>query len=595
MKMHFIDARDVLPIRAFIATAASVMLLCLSACGGGDNPESTSPAAGTPATPSAAAPTVRNTQLGAIVGLDDTAATGTYAWKGVPYAKPPTGDLRWKAPADLDPWTAPKATQAFGNACAQIERIVGPGANNRYDQTVGTTLGQPVGNEDCLYLNIWRPATGDSQLPVIVFIHGGAFTAGYTADPMYDGATLARTANAVVVTVNYRLGILGFLNLPQLKGGVDAIEDSGNFAMLDIRKALQFVNTNIASFGGNPANVTLMGQSAGAMLVYAMMTSPLVAQASPKLFHRAVPMSGGISLASDLPAGSMPAINTAATALAQANGLLEQQLIVDGFATDKASADAYAASQTPAQIAAYLRARSAASLLTTWVTKLVPVGMANSGPIPDGTVLPADPVAAIRAGQYNQVPVWASNTSEEFKSLSPYFSVSLGQIFSTIFTYNPDAAPTLTIGQWIPAQYLPVNTPTTGYNAVIAQLDQRMWLANRDSVLSALSSQQSNIWYSRFDWAQEPAPFNDIFGAAHAFDLPFAFGNFGPSLFANATNSSANRLGRLDLSGAMMQSLAAFARTGDPNASALGVTWPAYPSTLVFDATQTQKAISVLP
>ncbi len=145
-----------------------------------------------------------------------------------------------------------ESTQQFGNACAQYGRIYGPGANNQYDATIGTTLNQAVGSEDCLYLNIWRPATHQGGLPVIVFIHGGSDVSGYTADPVYDGAALAKAANAVVVTVNYRLGIFGFFNLRQLKTGMDADEDSGNFALLDIIKALQFVNRNIAYFGGNP-------------------------------------------------------------------------------------------------------------------------------------------------------------------------------------------------------------------------------------------------------------------------------------------------------------------------------------------------------
>ena len=112
-----------------------------------------------------------------------------------------------------------RTAQPFGNACVQYGRIYGPGANNQYDPTIGTTLNKAVGSEDCLYLNIWRPASADDKLPVIVFIHGGSNISGYTADPVYDGAALAKTANAVVVTANYRVGIFGFLDLPQLKTG----------------------------------------------------------------------------------------------------------------------------------------------------------------------------------------------------------------------------------------------------------------------------------------------------------------------------------------------------------------------------------------
>ena len=162
-----------------------------------------------------------------------------------------------------------------------VEPPLRPGSHNKYDATIGTSLGQTVGAEDCLYLNIWRPATADTQLPVIVWVHGGSNISGYTADPVYDGADLARTANAVVVSVNYRLGVFGFLNLGAAEDRQMPLDDSGNFALLDIIKALQFVNRNIASFGGNPGNVTLMGQSAGAVNVYAVMTSPPLVAGQP--------------------------------------------------------------------------------------------------------------------------------------------------------------------------------------------------------------------------------------------------------------------------------------------------------------------------
>ena len=548
------------------------------------------------------APAERRTEFGNVVGNDDSATTGTYAWKGVPFAAPPVGALRWKAPVDPQEWTSPRATQQFGNACVQFGRIFGPGANNRHDATIGTTLNQAVGSEDCLYLNIWRPATLHGGLPVIVFVHGGSNVSGYTADPVYDGAALAKAANAIVVTVNYRPGIFGFLDVAQLKSGVDAVEDSGNFAMLDILKALTFVHRNIARFGGNPARVTLMGQSAGAIDVYAMLTSPLIVGSHPQLFHRAAPLSGGISLASNLPPGRIPTLNPRSVAVAQGNALLLNQLILDGLATDLASAQAYVGSHTPAQIADYLRSKSPASLLLTLLTRLAPLGLSGSGPIPDGTVLPTDPIAAIDAGDYLHVPVLASNTRDEGK-LFPTFLTLLGgpsgrlvtdaQLFSIQFNYVPDAAPQITIGQWIPAFYLPVTTPGTGFNARTDLLNRIFFIASRDNVLDALKRQQSEVWYYRFDWDQEPAPFNEIYGAAHAFDLAFLFGNFGPSLFAKIEFTTANHPGRLDLSEAMMQSLGAFARTGDPNTPGLGVTWPVWPAVLKFDATETSKVISV--
>jgi para-nitrobenzyl esterase len=564
--------------------AAGVVALVLAACGGGGGD-----------------PLLRDTHLGEVRGARDT-ASGTYSWKGIPFAKAPVGALRWQAPQEPQAWSSTREAAAFGPACAQYGRIYGPGQNNQYDETIGTTLNQAVGSEDCLYLNVWRPATGERNLPVIVFFHGGSNVSGYTADPMYDGAALAKAANAVVVTANFRLGILGFLNVPQLKTG-DAAVDSGNFTMLDSIKALQFVRTNASEFGGNPDNVTIMGQSAGAINVWALQTSPMMVAASPKLFHRNVPLSGGISLASNLPPGSLPTLNPASVYLAQGNALLQNLLIADGLAADAAAAAAYAAARTDAEMAEYLRSKTPAQLFTVLLTRLAPLGLSGSGPIPDGTVVASDPIAAIQAGNYLKVPVLAGNTRDEGKLFPAFLPIVGGtgnarlvtdaQLFANHFSYNPNAAPQTTIEQWIAASYLPVDAPVTGFTDRAEALNRIFFLNSRDNVLDALKSQQQNVWYYRFDWDEQPAPWNDIYGAAHVADLPFLFGNFGPSLFSNVWFSTANQPGRLELSAAMMQTLSSFARGGDPNNVALGVTWPAWPATLVFDASPTAKAIRV--
>lgn len=546
---------------------------------------------------SARATVERQTRFGPVVGVDDSAANGTWSWKGVPFAKPPVGELRWRAPVDPDRWKTARSAQAFGNACIQYGRIYGPGSNNRFDSTIGTTLNQAVGHEDCLYLNIWRPATQRAGLPVIVFVHGGSNVSGYTADPVYDGAALARTAEAVVVTVNYRLGIFGFLNQPVLRTG-DPVQDSGNFALLDIVKALQFVQGDIARFGGNPQNVTLMGQSAGAINVWALLASPLVQQHHPQLFHRAVPMSGGLSLASNLPPGSIPTLSPAAIYELQGNTLLQQQLIADGIAADPAAAQAWIASHGAQQAADYLRGKPGANLLFTLLTRLAASGLAGSGPIPDGHVLAANPIESIRAGQYLRVPVLAGNTRDEgklFPAFLPLVGGPVGRLVTDaqLFAIQSANQP-LQIEQWIPSNYLPVDTPVTGFTAVTESLNRIFFLASRDNILDALRTRQDDVWYYRFDWDEQPAPWNDIYGAAHLFDLPFVFGTFGPSLFGNVSFNAANEPGRLALSDAMMKSLGAFARQGDPNApSALGVRWPTWPGKLVFDATPAQKAISV--
>lgn len=546
--------------------------------------------------------TTRATEYGWIDGAVDQ-TTKTLSWKGIPYAKPPVGELRWRAPVDPDKWNVVRSTKAFGNACSQYGRIYGPGANNRYDETIGTTLNQAVGQEDCLYLNIWRPANNGKKLPVIVFFHGGSNVSGYTADPMYEGANLAQRANAVVVTVNFRLGLLGFLNVPQLKTGTDADTQSGNFAILDSIKSLEFLNRNIENFGGNPDNVTIMGESAGAINVYALLTSPRLANAQKKLFHRAVAMSGGLSLASNLPAGTVPTMLPASTYASQGAALLQQLLIADGKATDVASAQNYIASQTDQDLAAYLRSKTPSQLFSILLTKLALQGLSASGPIPDGAIVASNPVNAIYNHQYVKVPVLAGNTRDEGK-LFPSFlplvggtgsarAVTDAQLFANHFSYRPNDPPQTTIEQWIAPSYLPADAPVTGFTARAEQFNRIFFLASRDNILNALKATQPDVWYYRFDWDEQPAPWNVIYGAAHLFDLPFVFGNFGPSLMANIMNTTANQPGRLELSDAMMRSVGAFAKHGDPNNDAVGVYWPTWPTGVIFDATQTRKAIGV--
>ena len=574
-----------LRMRSAGCAAVLALPLLLAACGGSSGDD----------------PLLRKTALGEVQGAAD-AASSTYTWKGIPFAKPPVGALRWQAPQEPAAWTTTKATTSFGPACAQYGRIYGPGANNRYDATIGTTLNQAVGSEDCLYLNVWRPATEDKNLPVIVFFHGGSNVSGYTADPMYDGAQLAKSANAIVVTPNFRLGIFGFLNLPQLKTG-DASVDSGNFALLDSIKALQFVRTNAAAFGGNPDNVTIMGQSAGAINVWALQTSPQMVAAKPQLFQRVVPLSGGISMASNLPAGSLPTLNTASVALAQGNALVQNLAIADGLASDAASAQAYLASLSKEQVAEYLRSKTPAQLLGVLLTRLAAAGLGGSGPIPDGTVVASDPIAAINAGNYLKVPVLAGNTRDEGKLFSAFLPLVGGtgnarlvtdaQLFANHLGYQPNAAAQTKVEEWIAPSYLPVAAPTTGFTARAEALNRIFFLNSRDNVLNALKARQENVWYYRFNWDKQPAPWNDIYGAVHVADLPFVFGNFGPSLFGNVWFNTANRSGREALSAAMMQTLGSFARNGDPNNTALGVAWPVWPRTLVFDATPVAKAIRV--
>jgi para-nitrobenzyl esterase len=532
----------------------------------------------------------RTTIYGKVAGLDESATTGALAWKGIPFARAPVGELRWRAPVEPDSWSGVRPARDFGAACVQTGRLYGPGRNNRYDRSIGDSLGLVTGSEDCLYLNIWAPAGAASTLPVIVFVHGGSNITGYTADPIYDGARLAVAARAVVVTVNYRLGIFGFFDLPHQPAPA-----SGNFALLDIVAALKFVNRDIAAFGGDPGNVTLMGQSAGAVNIWALLASPLLT-AAPALVQRALPISGSVAMAADLPPGRLAVMHPPALYRAQGEALLRCAL---------ARAGVGAGVNKPADSAGWLRAQSAESLLRVVREDLTPLGLATSGPIADGAVVPPSPLAAIRAGQWLRVPLLAGFTRDEGKlfptmlAMSPVLGGVSGRliddakVFELLYAAQAEHTAQTTLDAWIPPQLLPAAAPGTGFDARMRQLDALLFHPNRDAMLDAVRVQQEEVWLYQFDWDQEPPPFDTIYGAAHGFDVPFLFGNFGPSVFASAMNSRTNEPGRRTLSNAMMRAVGAFARHGNPNHAALGVHWPAWPAMLHFDAGDELPAISV--
>lgn len=212
------------------------------------------------------------TTSGPITGLADG---GLRIYKGIPYARPPVGPLRWREPLPPEPWQQPRAMAEFGPSCPQHDSPLDRDPD---------TLNQ---SEDCLYLNLWTAAQDDSaRLPVMVWIHGGGLVQGSAAKPFYDGASLARRG-VIVVTINYRLGPFGFLTHPALQQESPS-GAAGNWGLLDQVAALKWVRDNVAAFGGDPGNVTIFGESAGALSVHALMASPL----ARGLFHRAIAQSG---------------------------------------------------------------------------------------------------------------------------------------------------------------------------------------------------------------------------------------------------------------------------------------------------------------
>ena len=275
-----------------LVIAFFVALIALLAAGCGDDEK----VAGTPDGPAWTGDPLTQTRSGPVMGVEGKGET--WVWKAIPFAKPPVGALRWKAPRDPDPWTDAREESEYCKPCAQYF-------------FVGTLT---YGSEDCLYLNVWRPRTSETNLPVYFWIHGGGNTLGTASSDDYNGANLADRSNLVVVTVNYRVGPFGWFTHPALREGAPGseLDDSGNYGTLDLVKALHWVRDNIEDFGGDPERVMIAGESAGAFNVLSLLVSPL----AEGLFHRAMSESGGpmsSSVWAAEMAGSRDAMATTAT------------------------------------------------------------------------------------------------------------------------------------------------------------------------------------------------------------------------------------------------------------------------------------------
>src|SRR5512132_2168838 len=233
------------------------------------------------AAPALAAEPRAKTSNGTLEGI--TESSGISAYRGIPFAAPPIDDLRWQPPQPVESWSGVRNAKQFGPRCVQS-----PVFNDMVFRSTGMS-------EDCLYLNVWTPAKSSSErLPVLVYFYGGGFVAGDGSEPRYDGENMAKKG-IVAVSVNYRLGVWGFLAHPELTGE-SPHHASGNYALLDQNAALKWVSRNIAAFGGDPRKVTIAGESAGSLSVSAQMASPL----SKDLIAGAIGESGSI-MANPLP------------------------------------------------------------------------------------------------------------------------------------------------------------------------------------------------------------------------------------------------------------------------------------------------------
>jgi para-nitrobenzyl esterase len=504
-------------------------------------------------------PLVRKTAYGYVKGIETN--YGTWAWLGMPYAKPPVGDLRWRAPQDSESWKGIRDARHFCSYCVQY--------GNYLSETGVETLGElpgegvPVGSEDCLYLNIWRPRSHEKKLPVYVFIHGGANITGRSDLSIYDGAHFAARSNMVFVTINYRLGEFGWFWYPALCEGKDPRDDSGNYGTLDIIKALTWIRNNIAAFDGDPQNVTITGQSAGGFNVYSMLASPLAAG----LFHKAI-VHSGFSQSCSL-----------ASAQQKAQDMLDRLLIQDGYAQDAHTAEQFLQDQQAQLgeeqykqwIRQYLRSKTIPEIYAP--QNSVPMAAsqydalssdASMGIYEDGYVIPASPLECLRTGNYNRVPLLIGCTMEELKLFVPLALFPPRKFWESMESFNPNH-PDYNLAQVLD----PTDWPQMFIlYALLPPLGQLVFQTNgTDTMAPAAKKYQDAVYVYKFLWDEEPEPFDYLIGAAHAMDLPFFFGNFitDKSSLTSFAWSDANRASREPLSNAMMTYVAQFARTGDPN------------------------------
>jgi para-nitrobenzyl esterase len=450
---------------------------------------------------------------GAVVGIR---AGGVATYKGIPFAAPPVRELRWKAPQPVVPWRGDLVADRFSPMCLQ-------GLRAKHSVFY---LGEEPSSEDCLYLNVWSTAAAGEKRPVMVFIYGGGWTIGSASLPLYDGAPLA-AKGAVVVSFNYRVGALGFLAHPELtaEGG----GSSGNYGLMDMVAALKWVKANIARFGGDAANVTLYGQSAGSVAIALLATMP---QANG-LFHRAIGQSGGYALGGKL-------------------GTLAQAEKAGIAAAEK------------------LKAPSLKALRNLGGDAIVN-GDNNMRPIVDGVVLPQQPIEVYAAGKQMKVPILVGSNADEGTAY-PVVMTPAAFEAEARKRYGADAEallalyPTKTEAEARASSYALMRDRTFAE-------PMRQWGVEQSKVAPVFMYHFSRV-HPFIDGVgfQQQNPGRNM-GAYHGAEMAYAYGTyevlnrFGPT----RAWTDADR----KYSDAMMGYWLAFAKNGDPNVEGLPA-WPAY-------------------
>ncbi len=469
--------------------------------------------------------TLEKVQLGSgpVSGLQEG---GIWSYLGIPYAAPPVGDLRFREPQPVEKWKETRACTEYGPACPQ---------NDPAEMSGGET--GPV-DEDCLYLNVWTPAASPAErLPVMVWIHGGGFTTGAGSLALYNGTNLA-SRGVVVVTINYRLGPLGFLAHPALSAENDN-GSSGNYGLLDQMEALKWVKNNIGGFGGDAGRVTIFGESAGGISVCDLMVSPL----SESLYQRAISESGPYSTAS-FPSGSVRTLDDA-----EKGGEIFAETL--GVAGDE-------------DPAAALRAASVDDLLKA--AGEMPgqlTGALKFSPVIDGWVLPDDPAALFSEGKQHPVALLVGTNADEGTIFAP--GVTLNEYQALVaFVYRERAPEVLAL--------YPASSDQEAKESLERLITEMGFAAQARFAAECVSSSGESAYLYQFTQTVN-SPLAAGLGSFHGLEIPYVFGN----LDAFKRFGLEPRDSDLALSAAMMDYWTSFAADGVPR-SASGPAWPVYQS-----------------
>src|SRR5579871_857090 len=465
--------------------------------------------------------------------LQGIAKDGVLRFNGIPYARPPVGHLRWRMPQPPEPWAGVRDASRFGNIAPQVESASGA--------VLGGTPG--TRSEDCLYLNIQTPACDGAKRAVMVWIHGGAFVTGASSVGTYNGKYLVPRGDIVLVTINYRLGAFGFLNLHDASGG--KLPGTGAEGLADQIAALQWVKQNISAFGGDPSNVTIFGESAGGMSVGALLAAP----GARGLFHKAIPQSGAsdIGHARDKTAGIA-------------------RLLLERMGLD--SSDWAKLADAPWQLVLEAQKQLLAEPRAT--------GSLPFAPTIDGALLPRRAIACVREGSAKNIPVMTGTTRDEWKLFTATAAKLRLMDEAKLRRYTARL-----VGETQAEAVLSAYAGGSPFDRWNAVMTDHSFAIPAIRLVEAQSAHAPAFLY-RFDWTS--TFLRGVLGSCHALELGFVFGTYSEKLAAAFFGAGAKAA---SLSLAMMDAWTAFARTGRPVVSS-GPEWPAYNETarpaMIFSA-----------